>query len=66
MEQIITRQKTGYLVYDADGDMLDEWGHIYFSKPIALAKARALGGDYRPGPRGSVKEVIIGYQEDGQ
>lgn len=65
MTAIISRQKTGYYVTDADGHgYQDAAGHGWFSKTVARDHARRLGGMYHNGNRTTIKEVVTGYTDE--
>ena len=58
---IITQQKTGWYVTDADGHMYTQDGnHLWYSKTIARDIARAHGGDIVLGDSalGGLKAVV--------
>jgi len=59
---ITVQRTTGYYVTTADGLYADADGRTWFSKAVAAAICRKLGGWYEQGNRTTVKDVVTGYE----
>jgi hypothetical protein len=63
VKAITELRKTGWYLTEDDGSFhLDDEGHIYFSKPIAMSIGRELGMIPVPSHAGGLKQVVTGYE----
>lgn len=53
------QQKTAYTVTDANGNLYDLNGHIYFNGRIARQIANEIDGMWYDAPRTGLKTVVV-------
>jgi hypothetical protein len=56
-----TQAKTAWYLTTADGLYADQSGHVWFTKPVALAIGRQLGIIPERSTTASIKTVVTGY-----